>query len=162
MAGHQAPSSLGFSRQEYWSGLPFPSPMHESEKWKWSRSVVPDSQQPHELQPTRLLRPWDFPDKSTGVGCHCLLRLASSKWEIRHHRSIPLLSFPNSLFCSIADSYCLSDILWDEQVAMSLYSIGYIKPLYSLIIHHLIFAYPHSLLHCSSSQILVTLGLHSK
>ena len=29
---HQAPPSLGFSRQEHWSGLPFPSPMHESEK----------------------------------------------------------------------------------------------------------------------------------
>ena len=28
-ATHQAPPSLGFSRQEYWSGLPFPSPMHE-------------------------------------------------------------------------------------------------------------------------------------
>ena len=27
----QAPLSLGFSRQEYWNGLPFPSPMHESE-----------------------------------------------------------------------------------------------------------------------------------
>ena len=26
--------SLGFSRQEHWSGLPFPSPMHESEKLK--------------------------------------------------------------------------------------------------------------------------------
>ena len=25
MAAHQAPLSLGFSRQEYWSGLPFPS-----------------------------------------------------------------------------------------------------------------------------------------
>ena len=24
--------SLGFSRQEHWSGVPFPSPMHESEK----------------------------------------------------------------------------------------------------------------------------------
>ena len=24
--------SLGFSRQEHWSGLPFPSPMQESEK----------------------------------------------------------------------------------------------------------------------------------
>ena len=24
--GHQAPPSVGFSRQEYWSGLPFPSP----------------------------------------------------------------------------------------------------------------------------------------
>ena len=31
-AAHQAPPSLGFSRQEYWSGLLFPSPMHESEK----------------------------------------------------------------------------------------------------------------------------------
>ena len=34
------PLSLGFSRQEHWSGLPFPSPMHESEKWKWSPSRV--------------------------------------------------------------------------------------------------------------------------
>ena len=42
-APHQAPPSLGFSRQEHWSGLPFPSPMHESEQWKWSRSVVSDS-----------------------------------------------------------------------------------------------------------------------
>ena len=32
MAAHQAPLSLGFPRQEHWSGLPFPSPMHESEK----------------------------------------------------------------------------------------------------------------------------------
>ena len=31
-AAHQAPSFLGFSRQEHWSGLPLPSPMHESEK----------------------------------------------------------------------------------------------------------------------------------
>ena len=31
-AAHQAPPSLGFSRQEHWSGLPLPSPMHESEK----------------------------------------------------------------------------------------------------------------------------------
>jgi len=32
MAANQVPPSLGFSRQEHWSGLPFPSPMHESEK----------------------------------------------------------------------------------------------------------------------------------
>ena len=76
-AAHQAPPSLGFSRQEHWSGLPFPSPMHESEKWKWSCSVVSDSSRPHGLQPTRLLHPWDFPGKSTGVGCHCLLCLES-------------------------------------------------------------------------------------
>ena len=71
MAAHQAPPSLGFSRQEHWSGLPFPSPMQESEKW--SCSVVSDSSRPHGLQPTRLLHPWDSPGKNTGVGCHHLI-----------------------------------------------------------------------------------------
>ena len=85
-AAHQAPPSLGFSRQEHWSGLPFPSPMHESEKSKWSRWVVSNRQRPHGLQPTRLLRPWDFPGKSTGGGC--LLRL--------HKREI--LKFWNNAF----------------------------------------------------------------
>ena len=70
---YQAPLSMGFPRQEYWSGLPFPSPMHESEKWKGSRSVVSDSLWPHGLQPTRLLHPWGFAGKSTRVGCHHLL-----------------------------------------------------------------------------------------
>ena len=46
MAAHQALPSLGLSRQEHWSGLPLPSPMHESEKWKGSRSVVSDSATP--------------------------------------------------------------------------------------------------------------------
>ena len=63
MAAHQAPPSLGFSRQKHWSGLPLPSPMHESEKWKWSHSVVSDPQRPHGLQPSRLLHPWDFPGR---------------------------------------------------------------------------------------------------
>ena len=66
-AAVQSPLATGFSRQEYWSGLPFPSPMHESEKWKWSRSVVSDSQWPHGLQPTRLFCPWDFPGMSIGI-----------------------------------------------------------------------------------------------
>ena len=47
--------------------------MHESEKRKWGLSVVSDSQRPHGLQHTRLLCPWDFQGKSTGVGCPCLL-----------------------------------------------------------------------------------------
>ena len=77
-AAHQAPPSLGFSRQEHWSGLPFPSPMRESEMWTQSRSVMSDSSRPHGPQPTRLLHPWDSPGKSTGVGCHCLLVLLLS------------------------------------------------------------------------------------
>ena len=59
----------------------FPSPIHESEKSKWSGSVVSNSLRPHGLQPTRLLRPWDFPGKSIRVGCHCLL-LRHCKSEI--------------------------------------------------------------------------------
>ena len=47
--------------------------MQESEKWKWSHSVMSNSLRPHGLQPTRLLCPWDSPAKSTGVGCQCLL-----------------------------------------------------------------------------------------
>ena len=71
------------------------SPMHESEKWEWSRSVVSDPQRPHGLQPTRLLRPWDFPGKSTGVGCHCLLhltlRLLQKCFSETTQRCLPLL-----------------------------------------------------------------------
>ena len=47
-------------------------------KWKWIRSVVSDSLQPHGLWPTRLLHPWDFPGKSTGVGDCSLLIEASN------------------------------------------------------------------------------------
>ena len=43
IAAHQALPFQGFSRQEHWSGLPFPTPMRESEKWKWSRSVMAES-----------------------------------------------------------------------------------------------------------------------
>ena len=42
-----------------------------------------DSQRSHGLQPTRLLHPWDFPGKSTGVGCHCLLQMASQSSSIQ-------------------------------------------------------------------------------
>ena len=39
-------------------------------------SVMSDSVRPHRRQPTRLLHPWDFPGKSTGVGCHCQIPLS--------------------------------------------------------------------------------------
>ena len=81
-ATYQAPLSMGFSRQEHWSGVPFPSPMHESGKGKGSCSVMSDSLQPHGLQPTRLLCPWDFPGKSTGVGC--LLWFKNEPFLVQH------------------------------------------------------------------------------
>ena len=96
--------TLGFSRQEHWSGLPFPSPMHEIEKWKWSRSVLSNPQQPHGLQPSRLLHPWDFPGKSTGVGCH--YQLSKRKNSLKHMQqtsSLPLKMLPSENFPATQD-----------------------------------------------------------
>ena len=58
-------------------------------------SVMSDSLRPHGLQPFRLLCPWDFPGKNTGVGCHFLLQgsfltqgsnlcLLHCKWILYH------------------------------------------------------------------------------
>ena len=100
---HQAPLSIGFFRQEYWSGLHFlPQGIFLTQElnlwllcllhcrwiiYRWairevlieysvqfSHSVVSDSLRPHRLQPTRLLCPWDSPGRNTGVGCHFLLQ----------------------------------------------------------------------------------------
>ena len=38
-------------------------------------SVMSNSLQPHGLQPAKLLCPWNFPGKNTGVGCHFPLRV---------------------------------------------------------------------------------------
>ena len=56
------------------------TPHVEKHIWGWwgcaglSHSVMSSSFQPHGLQPTRLLCPWDSPGKKTGVGCHFLLQ----------------------------------------------------------------------------------------
>ena len=74
------------SFHNYWLGL-LRQPFCISFSWGWSRSlkgpscgyccsVVSHSSRPQGLQPTRLLCPWDFPDKTTGVRCHCLLQNA--------------------------------------------------------------------------------------
>ena len=121
---HQALLSMGFSRQEYWSELPFLSPLinprnnyycylfaleilcifkyfkvssvnwlivnkfirslpllrHQSGQRRGLHGCVPSdfscvqSLEPYELQPARLLCPWDSPGKNRGVGCHFLLQ----------------------------------------------------------------------------------------
>ena len=48
----------------------------------------------HGLQPTRLLRPWDFPGKNTGVGCHFLIQCMKVESESEAAQSCPTLSDP--------------------------------------------------------------------
>ena len=90
---HQAPPVPGIlqARTLEWVAISF------SNAWKWSRLVLSNSLQPHGLQPTRLLRPWDFPGKSTGVGCHCLLHtvfyqaLSGVSWALHNWYTVPCL-----------------------------------------------------------------------
>ena len=94
----QAPLSMGFYRQEYWSGVPFLPPGHLSDpeiepgspamqadslppeppgkvfKDSVSCSVMSNSVQSQGLYSARLLCPWDLPGKNTGVGCCFLLQ----------------------------------------------------------------------------------------
>jgi len=80
---------MGFSRQEYWSSLPFPSPACCQ-----VASVVSDSVRPHGLQPTRVLCPWNSPGKNTGVGCHFLLQCMKVESESEVTQSCLTLSNP--------------------------------------------------------------------
>ena len=52
---------------------------------------------PHGLHPTRLLCPWDFPGKSAGVGCHCLLWF--SFLQCKKVIWFPLLHTISSIYC---------------------------------------------------------------
>ena len=89
---HQAPLSVGYTRQECWSGLPCPLPgglpnpgmepepmslmspaltgrFFTTRKQKQSRSVMSDSSRSQGLS-----HPWDSPGKNTGGGCHALFQ----------------------------------------------------------------------------------------
>ena len=90
----QASQSMGFPRQEYWSGLPFPpprdlpdpgiKPMSPALAGEFFTTELPAAAAAKSLQSClTLCNPmdcslpgiyaWDFPGKSTGVGCQCLL-----------------------------------------------------------------------------------------
>ena len=100
---YQASPSMGFSRQEYWSGLPFPSPgdlpdpgiepgspaleagaltSEPPETTQFCKAIqfssvaqsCPTLCDPMDCNLLGLLRPWDSPGKNTGVDCHFLLQ----------------------------------------------------------------------------------------
>ena len=83
-AAYQALLSLGFSRQEHWSGLPFPSPMHESEKWKRSPSAVSDSV--YTINTSSILPSLSLPPT---VSTKCILYICVSIPSLKIGSSIP-------------------------------------------------------------------------
>ena len=98
---YQLPPPMGFSRQEYWSGLPFPSPKNVSAAAAKSLQSCP-TLRPHRRQPTGLPCPWDSPGKNTGVGCHFLLQCMKLKSESEVAQSCLTLRDP--MDCSLPGS----------------------------------------------------------
>jgi len=75
-AACQAPPSMGFSRQEYWSGVPLPSPVLYCRSllvicfiYSERHSVMFNCLQPH-----KPYSPWNSPGQNTGVGSLSLLQ----------------------------------------------------------------------------------------
>ena len=86
-AAHQAPLSMGFSRQEYWSGVPLPSPLERAEEVKRPSAVLQGNSEPYELAGkenpllaqnfcVRICHRWGPPSHSQG--CVCVLGAGES------------------------------------------------------------------------------------
>ena len=95
---YQALPSMGFSRQEYWSGVPLPSLVAQFSSIHFSHSVASDSLRPHESQHARP--PWDC--STPGFPVHhqlqSLLKLISIESVMPSNHLIlcpPLLLLPS-------------------------------------------------------------------
>ena len=109
-AAHQAPPSLGFSRQEHWSGLPFPSPVHESEKGKWSRSVVSDCSDPMDCSPPGSFIHGIFQARVLEWGAIAILPNSSPKW--RKPQKCAYQKYINDLLSNSCHHLAVIDILF--------------------------------------------------
>ena len=83
-------------------------------KWKWSCSVVSDFQRPHGLQPTRLLRPWDFQARVLEWGDYSRLGLLISKGLALYEKQITEWTFKSKynvkvwIFWFLVNPHCNS------------------------------------------------------
>ena len=78
----------------YTSRAPSPNTMTYEFAWIWAHSVKSNSLQPHGLQPTRLLCPWDSPGKNTGVGCISFSNAWKWKVKVKSLSWVRLLATP--------------------------------------------------------------------
>ena len=83
-AAHQAPPSPGFSRQEHWSGLPCPSPMHENENESEVAQSCPTLRDPMDCSPP-------------GFSVHGIFQARVLEWGAIAFLALPKLVWPLSL-----------------------------------------------------------------
>ena len=120
IVAHLAPLSVEFSRQEYWSGLLFPTPGALPDPGIEPESLVLCCAKSFQSRPTLCDNmdcsppassvPWDSPGQNTGVGCHFLLHRVfltqGSNPHLLHWRTH---SLPLSHLGSRGNLHCLSN-----------------------------------------------------
>ena len=120
-----------------------------SSAWKWKVKVKSLSRvrlyRPRGLQPTRLLCPWDFPSKSTGVGCHFLLQCMKVKSESEVAQSCPTLATPWTAAhqAALSMGFSKARVLEWGAITFSVYSpslLYFLDPHISYIIQYLPFS----------------------
>ena len=97
-----------------------------------------DSVRPHRRQPTRLPRPWNSPDKNTGVGCHFLLQCMKVKSEVAQSCPTPSDAMDHSLSGSSIQGIFQARVLEWGAIAFSgcRHRAGHLNYLKSLLYIH--------------------------
>ena len=98
----------------------------------WSRLVMSDSLRPWELYPTRILCPWNSPDKNTGVGCHFLLQgssqtrdrtpvscIAGRRFILWATREWSFSSVENILWLTVYKYNLLGEVWWIQRMLIT-------------------------------------------
>ena len=114
---HQAPPSMGFSRQEYWSGLPFPSPGDLTDPGIEPRSPLLQADALTSEPPgkqTALHEPGSGPSSEPNHTGKPDLRLPASRTMI--NRFLLFISHPSMVFCySIPNHLRYQKKVWFNQ-----------------------------------------------
>ena len=117
MAAHQASPSLGFFRQEHWSGLPFPSPMHESKSESEVAPSCPTLSDPMDYSPPgSSIHGFSRQEYWSGVPLPSLNVPLVSLIFLKRSLVFPILSFSSiSLHLSLRKAFLsLLAILWNS------------------------------------------------
>ena len=127
-AAHQAPPSLGFSRQEHWSGLPFPSPAHEVRSESEVAQPCPTLSDPMDRSPARPSVHGIFQARGLGWGATafsracCHQKYSNINRKIKWHKIFCFPYYTDHKFKNISDkepilpSFILKRILQDQNI----------------------------------------------
>ena len=112
---HQAPPSMEFSRQEYWSGLPFPSPgdlpnpgIKPGSPALWAEALSSEPPGKFAFNPSHLFHPFPIPPSPLATTVLCIWVFFSFVVFVHLFSRFHIQMKSHSIYFSLADSYMLT------------------------------------------------------